>query len=96
MKQTRYITLPLDEYEALVNENELHRRRKDGIFPDIEDIIFLSPRLYDHLKRHGIGKLDELERTKASDWTRIPGFGKKSWEELKALMRLFALDFRPE
>ena len=96
MKPVRYITLPLEEYEAMVNEIELLRQKRDGIFPEIEDIVFLSPRLYGHLQRQGIKKINDLEETKASDWTRIPGFGRKSWEELKGLMMLFALNFKPE
>lgn len=96
MKPVRYITLPLEEYEAMLNEIEMLKKNKEGISPAIDDIIFLSPRLYGHLNRQGIKTLSDLEETKASEWTRIPGFGRKTWQELKGLMNLFALSFKAE
>lgn len=96
MKAVKYISLPLEEYEAMVNEIELLRKKRDGISIDIDEIVFLSPRLYGHLQRQGIKLISDLENTKASDWTRLPGFGRKSWEELKGLMRIFTLSFKPE
>ena len=64
--------------------------------PDIEDITFLSPRLYGHLNRHGIVNLADIENTTKDQWIRKVGFGRKSWEELRNLMKLYALKFKEE
>lgn len=95
-KRTRYITIPLEEYEALVKENELLKMRDKGILPGIDEVVFLSPRLYMLLQRQGIVNLGDLAKTKATQWTGMPGLGKKSWEELKSLMKAFGLTFAQE
>lgn len=96
MRPQKYITLPLEEYQAMVEQIRLLRQKAEGNFPNIDDIAFLSPRLYGHLLRFGIRNIGELRDTTAAEWRKIPGFGRKSWEELKGLMNLYSLEFREE
>lgn len=96
MKQVRYIVIPLEQYHKMEEELRILRQNRNGGFPAIEDIVFLSPRLYGHLNRQGIKLVSDLENTETTDWLRLPGFGKKSWEELKGLMKLYGLTFANE
>ena len=90
----RYITLPLEEYEALVKEIEELKKRKDAPMPEIDDITFLSSRLYSYLTRQGIRNIKDIEETTRASWVRLPGFGRKTYEELKNLMKLYGVHFK--
>ena len=90
----RYITLPLEEYEAMVKEIEELKKRKDAPMPEIDDITFLSSRLYSYLTRQGIRNIKDIEETTPYDWQRLPGFGRKTWSELKNLMKLYGVHFK--
>ncbi len=96
MRPQKYITLPLAEYEAIIEQLRVLREKAEGSYPNIDDITLISPRLYGHLLRAGIRNIGELRDTTAMDWKKIPGFGRKSWEELRGLMSLYALEFKPE
>ena len=94
METQKYIVISFEEYQQMLDEMESLRRRKDAPMPDIDDLFFLSPRLYGHLNRKGIKNVAEIEETRVCEWTMIPGFGRKSLKELKDLMKMYGLQFK--
>lgn len=90
----RYVTMPMDEYEALVADNKRLRELVKKDLPDLDDVVGISTRLWGHLNRMGIKNISELGEHDKFDFMRIPGFGKKSFDELKNWMKFYGLEFK--